>query len=129
MASYTEATGLFPDFQVSYRLFSAEEGGRKTPHFQGIRWDFSYEDETVGKLKQVFLIWPEFVSDSGEMLPEDEPMPKQGLADMFIVNPAFRTFHSQHIKVGVRGYFREGSHKIGLCEVIKILALHQSPKL
>ena len=129
MASYTEATGLLPDFQVSYRLFSAEEGGRKTPHFQGIRWDFSYEDETVGKLRQVFLIWPEFVSDSGEMLPEDEPMPKQGLADMFIVNPAFRTFHSQHIKVGVRGYFREGPHKIGLCEVIKILALHQSPKL
>lgn len=129
MASYTEATGLLPDFQVSYRLFSAEEGGRKTPHFQGIRWDFSYEDETIGKQKQVFLIWPEFVSDLGEMLPEDEPMPKQGLADMFIVNPAFRAFHSQHIKVGVRGYFREGFHKIGLCEVVEILALHQNPKL
>ena len=129
MASYTEATGLMPDFKVSYRLFSVEEGGRKTPHLQGIHWDFSYEDETIGKPNQVFLIWPEFVSASGEVLPSGEPMPKQGLADMFIVNPAFRAFHSQHIKVGVRGYFKEGSHRIALCEVVEVLALHQNPKL
>ena len=129
MASYTEATRLAPDFRVSYRLFSAEEGGRKTPHFQGILWDFSYEEEQIGKPNQVFMIWPEFISDSGQVLPEDEPMPKQGLADMFIVNPAFRVFHCQHIKVGVRGYFREGFRKIAPCEVVGILALHQNPKL
>ncbi|GAA4045433.1 hypothetical protein GCM10022409_34340 [Hymenobacter glaciei] len=125
MASYSEH--LPPDFRVSYRLFSAEEGGRKTSHFQHIRWDFSYEDETIGKPNQVFLIWPEFISDSGQVLPEGQPMPKQGLADMFIANPAFRAFHSQHIKVGVRGYFREGFRKIALCEVVEILALHQNP--
>ncbi len=128
MAASPESMGLAPDFQVSYRLFSAEEGGRKTPHFQHIRWDFSYEDEKVGKPNQVFIIWPEFVSDSGQILPEGEPMPKQGLADMFIVNPAFRAFHSQHAKVGVRGYFREGSRKIALYEVVEILELHQNPK-
>ncbi|GAB3724273.1 hypothetical protein GCM10027594_05450 [Hymenobacter agri] len=125
MASYTEATGLAPDFRVSYRLFSADEGGRKMPPMQHIRWDFSYADEHISKPSQVFIIWPEFVSDSGQVLPEGEPMPKQGLADMFIVNPAFRAFHSQHIRVGVQGYFHEG-RRIGTCEVVEILALHQN---
>ncbi|MFC6224476.1 hypothetical protein ACFP2F_14590 [Hymenobacter artigasi] len=128
MASYAEAMGLVPDFRINYMLFSPEEGGRKTPHYQGIRWDFSYENETIGKPNQVFLIWPEFISDSSEILPENEAMPKHGLADMFIVNPAFRAFHAQHIKVGMRGYFREGSSKIALCEVVEIFALHRNPQ-
>ena len=55
-------------------------------------------------------------------------MPKHGLADMFIVNPAFREFHCPHIKVGVRGYFHEGMTRIGACEVVEILGLHQNPK-
>ena len=98
------------------------------PHFQGILWDFAYEDESIAKSDQVFMIWPEFISTTGEILPEGEPMPKHGLADMFIVNPAFREFHSQHIKPGIRGYFREGMRNIGPCEVVEVLALHQNPK-
>ena len=70
MASHEEATGLIPDFRVSYSVFSAEDGGRKTPFYQGIRWDFAYEDKSIGKAKQVFIIWPEFVSATGEVLPE-----------------------------------------------------------
>ena len=62
------------------------------------------------------------------MLPEGVPMPKHGLADMFIVNPAFREFHCPHIEVGVRGYFHEGMTRIGACEVVEILGLHQNPK-
>ncbi|MDO7847154.1 hypothetical protein Q5H92_12350 [Hymenobacter sp. M29] len=125
MATYSEH--LPPDFRVSYRLYSAAEGGRKTPHFQHIRWDFSYEDENIGKPNQVFMIWPEFISSTGEVLPEGEPMSRQGLADMFIVNPAFRNFHCQQIKVGVKGYVHEGQ-PIGVCEVVAVLALHQNPK-
>jgi hypothetical protein len=125
MASYSEY--LPPDFRVSYRLYSPEEGGRKTLPFQKIRWDFSYENEEIAKPNQVFIIWPEFITLSGEMRPEGERIPKHGLADMYIMNPAFREFHSQHIKPGVRGYFHEGK-KIGVCEVIKLLALHQNPK-
>ncbi|MDO7852666.1 hypothetical protein [Hymenobacter convexus] len=112
---------------MTYSLFSVEEGGRKTPHFQGIRWDFSYEDENIGKPGQAFMIWPEFVSSTGEVLPEGEPMPRHGLADMFIVNPAFRNFHCQHISVGVKGHIHEGN-RIGVCEVVEVLALHQNPK-
>ncbi|MCI1186265.1 hypothetical protein MON38_02450 [Hymenobacter sp. DH14] len=125
MESYSEH--LLPDFRVSYSLFSAEEGGRKTPHFQHIRWDFSYEDESIARRNQLFMIWPEFITASGQMLPEGEPMPQHGLADMFIINPAYRAFHSQHIKRSLRGYLHEGK-RIGVCEVVEILALHQNPK-
>ncbi|MBJ6110214.1 hypothetical protein JAO73_14420 [Hymenobacter sp. BT523] len=120
---------LPPDFRVSYRIYSAEEGGRKKPHFQGIRWDFAYEDEDISPPNQTFVIWPIFITPSGEMLPEGEPMPNSGLADMYILNSAFREFHSQHIKLGTRGYFREGGLNIGPCEVVEVLALHQNPKL
>jgi hypothetical protein len=126
MASYSEKRP--PDFRVSYCLLSAEEGGRKSPHFQHIRWDFSYEVQSIAQPNQVFMIWPEFISVPGEMLPEGVPMPKQGLADMFIVNPAFREFHSQLIKPGVRGHFREGRRIVALCQVVEVLALRQNPK-
>ncbi len=125
MASYAEY--LPPDFRVTYSLFSAEEAGRKTPHFQHIRWDFSYADEHIAPRNQLFMIWPEFITPSGEMLPEGEPMSRHGLANMFVINPDLRTFHCQHIKRGLRGYLHEGQ-RIGVCEVVEVLALHQNPK-
>jgi hypothetical protein len=126
MSSYAEH--LPPDFRVSYRLFSAEEGGRKTLPLQHIRWDFAYEDEEISPPNKIFMIWPEFIDSSGGMLPEGELVPSHGLADTFILNPAFREFHSQHLKLGTRGYFREGGRSVGSCEVIDLLALHQNPK-
>ena len=88
----------------------------------------TYEDESVATPDKIFMIWPEFIAPSGEMLPEGVPMPKKGLANMFILNSAFREFHSQHIKLGVQGCFRDGGSEVGLCEVVEIIALHQNPK-
>jgi uncharacterized protein (DUF433 family) len=34
---YTEVFGREADFQVTYQLFTEEEGGRHTPAYQGIR--------------------------------------------------------------------------------------------
>ena len=120
---------LPPDFQVRYRIYSAEEGGRKTPHFQHIRWDFAYEDEEISPPNKIFMILPEFIEPSGAVLPEGELIFSSGLANMYILNPAFRDFHGQHIRVGVKGYFREAGRRTGQCEVVEILALHQNPKL
>jgi hypothetical protein len=125
MGSYSEH--LPPDFRVSYGLFSDEEGGRKALPLQHIRWNFAYEDEEISPPDKVFMIWPEFIASSGGMLPEGEPIPSHGLANMFILNPAFREFHCQHLKLGIRGYFREGGRRTGWCEVVKVLGLHQNP--
>ena len=115
---YAETTGREADFRVTYRLFTTEEGGRKTPAHQHIRWDFHYEGTT-----ETWMIWPEFLAPDGRMVPNG-PFSPTGQADMFIVNPERREFHRQHIKPGVRGYFLEG-RPIGVCEVTHVLGLHK----
>lgn len=122
MKSYTE-DGLLPDFRVSYTLYSSEEGGRKTPANQHIRWDFMYDDNAIST--HTFMIWPEILRPNGELL-TDGYVPMHGLADMFIVFPTSRAFHQQHVKPGLRGYFVEGSRRVAVCEVVAILNLHSS---
>ncbi|MGA0557009.1 hypothetical protein ACO2Q8_10185 [Larkinella sp. VNQ87] len=122
---YEERAGHPPDFEVTYRLFTADEGGRRTPAFQGIRWDFLYEDFS----KEAFMIWPEFLDKNGVLFAEEfEPIEPYGRALMWIVNPALRrTVHQHRIKVGTRGYFMEGLTKVGVCEVTRILGLMSNP--
>ncbi|UOR05929.1 hypothetical protein MUN82_02230 [Hymenobacter aerilatus] len=122
MNSYREA-GYLPDFKVTYRFYTQEEGGRYSPPHQHIRWDFRYDDPAISTGH--FMIWPEFVKPTGEVLPAG-PVPLHGIADMYIINRDMRAFHYQHIRVGVRGYFMEGK-RIAVCEVIEILGLHESP--
>lgn len=120
--TYTEQFGRTPDFRVTYRLFTAEEGGRKTPPFQGIRWDFRYEDKAIHT--GTWMIWPEFLGLDGAVLPPG-PIPEFGQANMFCFNPDAREFHRQHIRLGVRGYFMEGPRRVGVCEVLEVLGLRQ----
>ena len=62
------------------------------------------------------MVWPEFVSETADML-SDGVMPRDGTALMFIVDPEPFEFHRARIKIGVRGYFVEGSHQVGECTV------------
>ncbi|GAA3918057.1 hypothetical protein [Hymenobacter algoricola] len=124
MPSYAEPPGLPPDFRVSYRIFSAEEGGRKTPAHQHSRWDFRYDDPAVST--STFMIWPEVLLPNGDPVP-DGPIPTYGLADMFILLPQARAFHQLHIRPGVRGCFVEGTRRVGACEVVEVLGLHTNP--
>jgi hypothetical protein len=124
MESYA-ATGLPPDFRVSYRLYSPEEGGRQTPPHQHIRWDFTYDDKSISRTGG-FMIWPEMLLPSGGLAPAG-PIPAQGLADMFIIYPQYRAFHRLHLRPGVRGYFMEGNRRVGVCEVVEVLGLHTNP--
>ncbi|MBD2714876.1 hypothetical protein KBK19_07510 [Microvirga sp. STR05] len=123
MDSYAD-NGLSPDFRVSYSLYSAEEGGRKTPAYQHIRWDFRYDDESIST--RTFHIWPEILHPDGTLL-LNEHVPAHGLADMFVVFPGSRAYHQQHIRLGVRGYFVEGARRVAVCEVIAVLHLHTNP--
>ncbi len=120
---YTKAFGREPDFRVTYRLFTAEEGGRKTPAHQHIRWDFSYEEKAV--LPGRWMIWPEFLDPDGQVIPNG-PFSPVGKANMFICNPERRDLHRQHIQPGVRGFFLDGLPG-GVCEVVEVLGLRQRP--
>jgi hypothetical protein len=71
---------------------------------------------------QQYMIWPEFVSPEGEALPECE-VPMAGIADMFLLNPDFASFHRERIEVGTKGYLTEGAKRIAECEVIAIASV------
>lgn len=122
MEPRSEWLSRLPDFRVTYRLFTAEEGGRKTPAYQGIRWDFRYEEKSIST--STWMIHPEFLDLKGGVLPI-EPLPMMGQANMFVLNPELCNFHRQHIRPGVRGYFVEGPRRVGVCEVVEVLGLRR----
>jgi hypothetical protein len=122
MEPRSEWLARLPDFRVTYRLFTAEEGGRKTPAYQGIRWDFRYEDKAISI--GTWMIHPEFLDLKGEVFPI-EPLPMLGQANMFILSRELCNFHQQYIQPGVRGYFVEGPTRVGVCEVVEVLWLRR----
>ncbi|WP_210463945.1 hypothetical protein [Rufibacter roseolus] len=82
-----------PDFRVTYAIFTQEEGGRYSLPFQGIRWDFQYEDPETGR-KNFFIIWPEFEDLHGNVIQEvDLPIPRHGIARMWIVDSERINYH------------------------------------
>ncbi len=69
--SIEKRLGHRADFKIRYRFYSAEEGGRKTPAFQGYRSDFWYDYENHIP-NSIYMIWPEFENEEGEIILEDE---------------------------------------------------------
>jgi hypothetical protein len=120
---YNIKTGRLPDFRIRYRFYSSEEGGRQTLPFQGIRSDFWY-DHPDHKANWLFIIWPEFEDQNGEVLLDNTtPVLKNGTARMWIINEQNKIYHKERIRIGTIGWFREGARVTGECEVIEILAL------
>jgi hypothetical protein len=118
--------GSPPDFAVRYRFFTAEEGGLVGAPRQHIRWDFLYQGDDPER-DGIYMIWPEFLDRAGNVLP-DGPVPYEGVAHMFILNPDMREqVHRRRMAVGVRGYFVEGSKRVAECEVMELIGLTEIP--
>ena len=95
------------------------------PPHQHIKWNFRYDDKSIHT--GTFMIWPEFLGLDGKLLPAGE-VPPLGQADMFFFGPGPQELHRQHIRPGVRGYFVEGSRRMGVCEVVEVLGLYRKLK-
>jgi hypothetical protein len=97
--------GLRKDFEVQYRFYSAEEGGRRTgPPFQGYRSDWLFDGDAV--TQGVYMIWPIFLDASGSILDTGAQVGDEGRAQMLIVNDELRrTIHAKRLKVGVARIF------------------------
>jgi hypothetical protein len=98
------------DFAARIRIFTPEEGGRKTWAYNGIRWDFAYL-EPNGKPGRTFMIWPLFCDARGQPLPSDQPLPAGEWlhARLFILLPEPRVkVHQPRIRPGVSFFCMEG---------------------
>jgi hypothetical protein len=118
---YEKKLGRIHDFKVKYRLYKPDEGGRKTGvTYQGIRYDFAYEDYGT-KDFNLYMIWPEFENENGVVITEDFEIVREiGTARMWIVTDDMRTVHRDKIKIGTKGFMMEASRRMGECEVIEI---------
>ncbi|MBE9603151.1 hypothetical protein [Pedobacter sp. MC2016-24] len=116
------------DFKVKYRFYTAEEGGRQTMPYQGYRSDFWYSHPEHNQTNQIFMIWPEFINEHGEIILDNEiSVHASGIALMWVLDPEWRTSHIDNIKVGLIGYFMEGPRRVAMCEVIEVLDLGINP--
>lgn len=111
------------DFIVKYKFYAAEEDGRKTgPPFQGYRCDFKYAGEE--NLPPAWMIWPEFLNENKSLIMDTcVPVPIEGLAQMWIIDPSMRQIHKTRVHIGTKGYFVEGMRKVAECEVIELVDL------
>ncbi|WP_106794702.1 hypothetical protein [Aquimarina sp. Aq78] len=123
--SYENRLGHKADFRVRYKFRNPENGGRISGEpFQGIRSDFSIE----GEGDKMYMIWPEFEDECGNvLLDNDKQVPNSGTARMWIINNEMRPYHYGKIKIGMKGYFREGATHSAECVVIEILDLKTNP--
>ena len=126
--NYAEAQGHPADFEVRYRFYTAEEGGRRTgPAWQYARSDWAYDGDDVAQTG-IYMIWPEFMTEDGVVQPEGSPVPWSGLATTWILVPEMRTrVHRSRIHDGVHGYFMEGGRRTAEAIVTRLLGLHSNP--
>jgi hypothetical protein len=126
-SKYEEYQGHKADFEVAYRFYTMEKGGRKTLPGQYYRADFMYSEDKPED--GIYMIWHEFTDANGNVLPEDNnPVPISGKAKMWIAVPEMREkIHCKRIKIGTKYFIMEGSRKVGEGEVVNILDLHKNP--
>ena len=117
---------LIPDdFEATIRILTEAEGGRKTSPFNGLRWDFSYVADTA--TDQLYMIWPDFFSPSGDSLPKDQPLPlsTELTARMTVVVDEMREqVHRARIRPGVEFYCHEGPRRVAIGRVTQVTGLH-----
>ena len=124
---YSNRLQRVADFRVRYRFLTREEGGRKgAPPYQGYRSDFWYLHPDH-RPNQIFMIWPEFLDEQENViLVNDASVPSEGLADMWLVDRAWRNYHRDKIKAGTVGYFMEGPHRVAICTVFDVSGLYDA---
>jgi hypothetical protein len=120
------ADRLYPwdDFEATVRVYSAAEGGRRTPAFNGIRWDFAYAEGQPPDTG--YMIWPDFFAAGGRSLPADEPLPVgiELSARMLVAVDEMRAeVHRGRIAPGVKFFCHEGGKKVAEGIVTRVTGL------
>lgn len=112
------------DFLATIRIFTPDEGGRKSPVFNGIRWDFSYADPAGPD--ELYMIYPDFLTPTGQSITGGSPLPTsiELPARMIILVDEMREqVHRARIKPGVTFHCREGGTRVALGRVTHITGL------
>ena len=118
------------DFEAVIRIYHTDESGCKNPPFNGIRWDFAYEGDSISD--SLYMIYPDFYDSLGNSLPNDQPL-SVGVelpTRMHILNDDFRVpIHRQRIQVSTRFFCHEGPKAVASGVVTRITNLQNGRTL
>jgi translation elongation factor EF-Tu-like GTPase len=110
------------DFEADITILTEEEGGRRTPAFNGIRFAFLYDGDSIED--GMYDIWPELIDSVGNVIPSDVLLSGTLHARMYFI--AIRladSVHRHRIKTGVKFFAMEGSHLVARGIVTKVTGL------
>src|SRR5262249_29463472 len=102
------------DCEAVVRIYTPAEGGRRTPAFNGLRWDFPYADDPT--TAQLYMIWPDVCGSDGRSLPTNQPLPVgvELPARLWVVADEMRAeVHRGRLVPGLRFYCHEGGRRVG----------------
>jgi len=108
------------DFEAEITILTCEQGGRRTPAFNGIRWDFRYIEDDLSE--GLYMIHPTFLDQSGNPIPKIQPLSGTLPARMLIIVREMVDYHRQRISVGTEFYCHEGRQVVATGTVTKLLA-------
>ncbi|MEO1159348.1 MAG: hypothetical protein AAFW74_02685 [Pseudomonadota bacterium] len=109
------------DFKAEVTILTAPQGGRETPPFNGIRWDFRYPEDDLSE--GIYMIHPIFLDENKAPIPGDQPLSGTIDAFMFILGEEMLDFHRERISVETEFYCVEGSRTVATGKVTKLIAL------
>jgi hypothetical protein len=110
------------DFEARITILTEEEGGRKTPPVNGIRWDFLYaqDDPADG----IYMIWPDFFGDDGSSFSTDTRLEGTLHARMHIARKeGIAAWHQNRLLEDTEFYCVEGSTKVAKGVVTKLTGI------
>jgi hypothetical protein len=114
------------EFEARIRILTFEEGGRFTPAYNGIRWDFRYAQGEYSK--QCFMLYPDFYDpDTGHSF-GNVPLPANEwlYARLYGINPESQNrIHQQMARPGTSFYCCEGATIVAEGTVTRITGLFE----
>ncbi|MFO1018200.1 MAG: hypothetical protein U1E03_11420 [Hyphomonadaceae bacterium] len=102
-------------FEAEITIFPLGETTRKTPPLNGIRWGFCYANDKLPdgvEHESHSDVFPEFVRDTGETIPDTEPLSGTLKARMHIIFPKMVSVHLNRLRVGTQFFCMEGARKV-----------------
>ncbi len=110
-----------PDFEAEIEIFTFEQGGRRSPPLNGIRWDLKYKEDNFGD--GIHSIWPFFINDENNLVPGSEPLSGKLRAWMYVMLDEMRDYHRNRMKIGQEFTCQEGSKSVAKGVVTRLIRL------
>ena len=117
-----------PDFEAEITILTAEQGGRTNPPHNYIRWDFGYAEDnplepTRNLSAKIYMIWPNFLGESGTPIPKGIPLSGTYQVRMHILVKEMLEYHRGRLSVGAKFNCHEGSRIVARGTVTRLCAV------